>query len=103
MISFQKIYGLHGLDHQIIEYLKKEKVITDRQTNRQTDRQTDRQNFLLQTRPLRTVELQKGSSKKYQVDRDYNWDVDNDDDYEKTANDVDEDAWRLTLMPEAGR
>ena len=32
MMSFQKIYGLHGLDHQIIEYSKKEKVITDRQT-----------------------------------------------------------------------
>ena len=37
--SFQKIYGLHGLDHQIIEYSKKEKVITDRQTcNGQTNR-----------------------------------------------------------------
>ena len=35
--------GLHGLNHQIIEYSKKEKVITDRQT----DKQTDRQNFLL--------------------------------------------------------
>ena len=43
MMSFQKIYGLHGLDHQIIEYSKKKIVITDRQTNRQTDRQ----NFLL--------------------------------------------------------
>ena len=32
MISFQKIYGLHGLNHQIIEYSKKEKVITDKQT-----------------------------------------------------------------------
>ena len=39
MTSFQKIYGLHGLDHQIIEYSKKEKVMTDRQTHRQ--------NFLL--------------------------------------------------------
>jgi len=38
MLSFQKIYGLHGLNNQIIEYFKKEKVITDRQTNRQTDR-----------------------------------------------------------------
>ena len=38
MTSFQKIYGLHGLDHQIIEYSKKKIVITDRQTNRQTDR-----------------------------------------------------------------
>ena len=43
MMSFQKIYGLHGLDHQIIEYLKKEKVLTDKQM----DTQTDRQNFLL--------------------------------------------------------
>ena len=25
MMSFQKIYGLHGLNHQIIEYSKKEK------------------------------------------------------------------------------
>ena len=31
MMSFQKIYGLHGLNHQIIEYSKKEKVITDTQ------------------------------------------------------------------------
>ena len=38
MMSFQKIYGLHGLNHQIIEYSKKEKVITDRQTDKQTDR-----------------------------------------------------------------
>ena len=37
MTSFQKIYGLHGLDHQIIEYSKKKIVITDRQTNRQTE------------------------------------------------------------------
>ena len=43
MMSFQKIYGLHGLNHQIIEYSKKEKVMTDKST----DRQTDRQNFLL--------------------------------------------------------
>ena len=45
MMNFQKIYGLHGLNHQIIEYSEKEKVITDRQTNRQTDRdkQTDRE------------------------------------------------------------
>ena len=41
MMSFQKIYGLHGLNHQIIEYSKKEKVITDRQTHRHTDRQTE--------------------------------------------------------------
>ena len=51
MTSFQKIYGLHGQDHKIIEYSKKEKVITDkrtdRHTDRHTDRQTDRQNFLL--------------------------------------------------------
>ena len=38
MMSFQKIYGLHGLNHQIIEYLKKENVITDKQTDRHTDR-----------------------------------------------------------------
>ena len=37
MMSFQKIYGLHGLNNQIIEYSKKEKVITDKQTNRQTE------------------------------------------------------------------
>ena len=37
MMSFQKIYGLHGLDHQIIEYSKKEKVITDRHTHRHTE------------------------------------------------------------------
>ena len=43
MMSFQKIYGLHGLDHQIIEYSKKEKVITDKRTDRHTDRHTDRQ------------------------------------------------------------
>ena len=43
MICFQKIYGLHGLNHQIIEYSKKEKVITDKRT----DTQTHRQNFLL--------------------------------------------------------
>ena len=41
MLSFQKIFGLHGLNHQIIEYSKKEKVITDRQTDKQTDRQTN--------------------------------------------------------------
>ena len=32
MMSFQKIYGLHGLNHEIIKYTKKEKVITDRHT-----------------------------------------------------------------------
>ena len=31
MMSFQKIYCVHGVNHQIIEYSKKEKVITDRQ------------------------------------------------------------------------
>ena len=41
MLSFQKIYCVHGVNHQIIEYSKKEKVITDRQTNRQTDTQTE--------------------------------------------------------------
>ena len=29
MICLQKIYGLHGLNHQVIEYSKKEKVMTD--------------------------------------------------------------------------
>ena len=37
VIYFQKIFGLHGLNHQIIEYSKKEKVMTDKQTNRQTE------------------------------------------------------------------
>ena len=46
MTSFQKIYGLHGLDHQIIKYSKKEKVITDRHTHRHTDTQTDRISYL---------------------------------------------------------
>ena len=39
MLSFQKMYGLHGLNHQIIEYSKKEKVITDRHTH--THRHTE--------------------------------------------------------------
>jgi len=43
MMDFQKINGLHGLNHQIIEYSKKEKVITDKQTHTHTDTQ----NFLL--------------------------------------------------------
>ena len=30
LICFQKICGLHGVDHQIIQYSEKEKVITDR-------------------------------------------------------------------------
>ena len=37
VICFQKIYGLHGVKHQIIEYSKKEKVITDKRTNGQTE------------------------------------------------------------------
>ena len=37
MMSFQKIYGLHGLNHHIVEYSKKEKVITDKQTDRHTE------------------------------------------------------------------
>ena len=37
MMSLQKIYGLHGVKHQIIEYSKKEKVMKDRQTDRQTE------------------------------------------------------------------
>ena len=41
MMSFEKIYGLHGLNHQIIEYSKEEKVITDKRTDRQTDTQTE--------------------------------------------------------------
>ena len=30
VISFQKIYGLHAVNHQIIQYLEKETVITDK-------------------------------------------------------------------------
>ena len=41
MMSFQKIYGLHGLNHQIIEYSKKEKVMTDKSTDTQTHRHTE--------------------------------------------------------------
>ena len=41
MMSLQKIYGLHGLNHQIIEYSKKEKAITDKQTHTHTHRQTE--------------------------------------------------------------
>ena len=40
-ISFQKIYGLHGLNHQNIEYSKKEKVMTDKSTDPQTHRHTE--------------------------------------------------------------
>ena len=32
VICFQKIYGLHGVNHQNIQYSKKEKVMTDGQT-----------------------------------------------------------------------
>ena len=39
VICFQKIYGLHGLKHQIIEFSKKERM--DRQTNKQTSKQTE--------------------------------------------------------------
>ena len=38
MICFQKIYGLDGLKLLIMKYSKKEKVMTDRQTNKQTKR-----------------------------------------------------------------
>ena len=48
VICFQKIYGLHGVHHQIIEYSEKEEVMTYRQTGRQTDKQ----NFLSMSRPL---------------------------------------------------
>ena len=37
MICFQKIYGLHGQKRQIIEYSKKERLMTDKQTDRQTE------------------------------------------------------------------
>ena len=37
VMSFQKMYSLHDLNYQIIEYLKKEKVSTDRQTDRKTE------------------------------------------------------------------
>ena len=36
VMCFQKIYGLHGLKHQIIELSKKEKVMTDKKINGQT-------------------------------------------------------------------
>ena len=63
MMSFQKIYGLNGLNHQIIEYSKKEKVITDKQINKQ--RETDKHNFLSKTQAL----LWKGSSKNRNINR----------------------------------
>ena len=38
VICFQKIYGLHdGLNHQIIQYSKKEKVMMYKQTETQTE------------------------------------------------------------------
>ena len=39
MMSFHKIYGLHGLNHKIIEYSKNEKVIMDKRTHTHTDTQ----------------------------------------------------------------
>ena len=42
MMDFQKINGLHGLNHQIIEYSKKEKGDYG-----QPDRRANTQNFLL--------------------------------------------------------
>ena len=32
---------LHGVNHEIIQYSEKEKLMTDRQMDRQTDRQTE--------------------------------------------------------------
>ena len=55
VICLQKIYGLHGVNHQIIQYSEKEEVIT----YRQTDKETNKKNFLSKTRPL----LWRGSSK----------------------------------------
>ena len=37
IMSFQKIYGVHGIKHLIIEYSKKETVMTDTQTDRHTE------------------------------------------------------------------
>ena len=37
VICFQKMYDLHGVHHQIIQYSEKEKVMTDRQTDKQTE------------------------------------------------------------------
>ena len=36
-ICFQKIYGLHGDNHQFIQHLEKEKVMMDRQMDKRTD------------------------------------------------------------------
>ena len=41
VICFQKMYGLHGVNHQTLQYSEKEKVITDKQTDTHTDRQTE--------------------------------------------------------------
>merc|ERR1712004_918430 len=41
VICFQKIFGLHGVNHQIIPYSEKEKVMTDKQINPHPDRQTE--------------------------------------------------------------
>ena len=40
VICFQKIYGLHGVHHQIIQYSEKGRSDYG-QTNKQTDKQTD--------------------------------------------------------------
>ena len=37
VICFQKIYGLHGDNHQFIQHLEKEKVMMDRQMDKRTD------------------------------------------------------------------
>ena len=58
VICFQKIYGLHGVNHQIIQYSEREKWWG-------TDKQTDRQTFQSMTRSL----LWKGSINKV---RQYN-------------------------------
>ena len=57
VICFQKIYGLQVVNNQIIQYMEKETVMTDKST--------DRPNFLSKTRPL----LWKGSSKKTMISR----------------------------------
>ena len=41
VICFQKIFGLHGVNHQIIQYSEKEKVMTDRHTDKWTNGQTE--------------------------------------------------------------
>ena len=32
VINIKKIYGLHGVNHQIIQHSEKEKMMTDKQT-----------------------------------------------------------------------